>query len=144
MVNKVKILVCIVNKVPSLPCSRLTRRGVNAPRCECSARSLCRVIVPSQQGRRAVQSHGSSSCALPGTWNLQAKSRLKMNKAILSETLAGLVDFGLQEVFGIYSVSRVNGGILWAELERSFSVKLSWRKSCRWLVGDLRLHFCSR
>lgn len=30
MVNKVKILVCIVNKVPSLPCSRLTRRGVNA------------------------------------------------------------------------------------------------------------------
>lgn len=67
-----------------------------------------------------------------------------MNKAILSETLARLVDFGLQEVFGIYSVSRVNGGILWAELERSFSVKLSWRKGCRWLVGDLRLYFCSR
>lgn len=66
---------------------------------------------------------------------LQAKSRSGMTKAILSEALTGFANFGLQEVFGIYSVSRVNGGIVWAKLERSFSVKLSWRKSCSgWLV----------
>lgn len=136
MVSKVKILVCVVNEVPS-ESALFTPDTV---KCECSARSLCHVIVVSQQDKRAVQSHDSSSCALPRTGNLQAK-RLKMNKAILSGALTGFANFGLQEVFGIYSVSRVNGGFLWAKLERSFSVKLSWKRSCRCLVGDLRLHF---
>lgn len=73
-----------------------------------------------------------------------------MNKAILAEALAVLryVDFGQQEVF--HSVSKVNGGILWAKLQRTciflkefFIEIVSLRKSCRWLVCILSLPFCS-
>lgn len=72
-----------------------------------------------------------------------------MNKVILSEALAVLqyVDFGQQEVF--HSVSKVNGGILWAKLEwtciflKEFLIEIvSLKKSCRWLVCILSLPCC--
>lgn len=127
-------------------------------RCECLARSLCHVIVlkyctPSKQRGQfrgmAPLYRLCQECVEPAG-SLLAKSRLKVSKAILPETLAVLwyVDFGQQEVF--HSVSKEDGGILWAELEwaciffKEFLIEImSLRKSCRWLVCILRLPFCS-
>lgn len=73
-------------------------------------------MLPSQQAKRQF-GHAAPLYVLchehvePASSSL-AKSRLKMNKAILSEALA--VDFGQQEVF---TLSEANGGILWIKLE---------------------------
>lgn len=127
-------------------------------RCECLAWSLCHVIAlecgtPSKQrgqfGGTAPLDVFCQERVEPAGSSL-AKSGLKMNKAILAEALAVLryVDFGQQEVF--HSVSKVNGGILWARLQQTciflkefFIEIVSLRKSCRWLVCILSLPFCS-
>lgn len=94
-------------------------------RCECLARCLCHVIVPEccTPSKQRGQFRGTSPLYVlcqehvePASSSL-AKSRLKMNKAILSEALTVLwhVGFGQQEVF--HSVSKVNGGILCTKLE---------------------------
>lgn len=101
-------------------CKHRTESALFTPgtmRCECLAQSFCHVIVPERcaPSKQRGQFGGTAPLHVlcqervePASSSL-AKSRLKVNKAMLSEALAVLwyVVFGQQEVFSLLAKGMV-------------------------------------